>query len=94
MKTVLIAMALALSATQAHASSARFCASWADSTAEMFNVRKLGMNQADIKELVEDLTPWTVPHEYALKHAFQENIKTDVEAYRAKKFRQCREDDV
>jgi hypothetical protein len=94
MKHALIALALALSATQAHANSAKFCVSWADTSAEMFNLRKRGLNKEDVKELSTDVAPWTVAHEYALKHAFEANTKTDVEAFRMTKFRQCREDDV
>lgn len=94
MKIVLIALALFLGATQAHANSAKFCVAWSDTSTEMFSMRKRGLNREDVKELASDGKEWSVASDYALKHAFESSEKMDLEAYRMKKFRQCREDDV
>lgn len=94
MKTLVIAFLIVAASTQAQAGSATFCDGWSSTAQKMLDVRKQGLDKAGAQAILEEAGVWNAPTQYELKHAYQVPVGTDLEKFKARMFKACRDDDV
>lgn len=94
MNKYLIAFLIVAASTQAQAGSATFCDGWSSTAQKMLDVRKQGLDKKGAQAILEEAGVWNAPMQYALKHAYQVPVGTDLVEFKARMFKACRDDDV